>query len=138
MARHPETFDHMLAAWNEREPAKVRGHLEQALSADVRFVDPTNELTGVDAFEAMVHEFRAQNPDAVCSRASGVARWRPSIVASSYALQVPLSWGDHRARRVLDTCPTTPPVFRKSLWQFPDRRRSAGRALNDPKVCSCP
>jgi len=72
MGRYPATFDHMLAAWNEREPAKVRGHLAQALAPGVRFVDPVNEIAGIDAFEAMVHEFRAQNPDAVCSRASGI------------------------------------------------------------------
>jgi hypothetical protein len=72
MSDYPKTFDHMLAAWNEREPAKVRGHLEQALHPEVHFVDPSNDITGVDAFEAMVHEFRAKFPDAVCSRASGV------------------------------------------------------------------
>jgi hypothetical protein len=72
MSDYPETFDHMLAAWNEREPGKVRGHLEQALSADVHFVDPSNDITGIDAFEKMVHAFRKELPDAVCSRASGI------------------------------------------------------------------
>jgi hypothetical protein len=72
MSDYPETFDHMLAAWNEREPAKVRGHLEQALAPDVHFVDPDNDVTGIDAFEKMVHAFRERIPDAVCSRASGV------------------------------------------------------------------
>ena len=72
MSDYPETFDHMLAAWNEREPAKVRGHLEQALAPDVRFVDPDNDITGIDAFESMVHAFHEKLPDAVCSRASGV------------------------------------------------------------------
>jgi len=72
MSDYPATLDHMLAAWNEREPAKVRGHLEQALARDVRFIDPTHDITGIDAFEAMVHEFRQKFPDAVCSRASGI------------------------------------------------------------------
>lgn len=72
MSDYPEALDCMLAAWNERVPANVRGHLERALAPGVRFVDPTNEITGIDAFEAMVHEFRRTLPDAVCSRASAV------------------------------------------------------------------
>ena len=72
MNDHPQTLDHMLAAWNELEPAKVRGHLERALAPSVRFVDPTHDLTGIDAFEVMVHEFRKNLPDAVCSRASAI------------------------------------------------------------------
>jgi hypothetical protein len=72
MSDYPETFDHMLAAWNEREPAKVRGRLERALAPDVHFVDPDNDVTGIDAFEKMVHAFRERLPNAVCSRASEI------------------------------------------------------------------
>jgi hypothetical protein len=72
MSDQPVSFDHMLAAWNEREPAKVRNHLEQALAPDVHFVDPASDITGIDAFEAMVHAFREKFPNAVCSHASGV------------------------------------------------------------------
>ena len=72
MSGTPDSFDHMLAAWNEREPSKVRGHLEQALTPDVHFVDPSNDISGIDAFEAMVHEFHEKFPGAVCSRASGI------------------------------------------------------------------
>lgn len=72
MSDYPTTLDHMLAAWNELEPAKVRGHLEQALAPDVRFVDPTHDLTGIDPFEEMVHAFRKNLPDAVCSRSSPI------------------------------------------------------------------
>ncbi|MEM7285979.1 MAG: nuclear transport factor 2 family protein [Actinomycetota bacterium] len=69
---YPETLDHMLAAWNETDPAQVRGHLETALAPDVHFVDPPNDITGIDAFEAMVHRVHDQVPGAVYSRASDV------------------------------------------------------------------
>ena len=72
MADYPESFDHMLAAWNEHDLEKVRGHLERALAAEVVFVDPSIVTTGIDEFEANVREFRTRLPDAVCSRASGV------------------------------------------------------------------
>ena len=39
MADHPESLDHMLAAWNEREPERVRAHLDKALSPEVVFID---------------------------------------------------------------------------------------------------
>jgi hypothetical protein len=71
MAEYPEALDHMLAAWNEREPDKIRGHLERALAADVIFCDPSNLVTGLDEFEAMVREFRTSIPDAVCARTTG-------------------------------------------------------------------
>jgi hypothetical protein len=72
MSDYPETLDSMLAAWNERVASNVRGHLERALAPGVRFIDPTNDITGIDAFEAMVHEFRRNIPDAACSRASAI------------------------------------------------------------------
>ena len=72
MSDYPEALDHMLAAWNETDPALVRSHLEQALSAEVRFVDPSIDITGIDDFEANVHDVRAKNPGNVYSRASAV------------------------------------------------------------------
>lgn len=72
MPDYPAAFDHMLAAWNEADGALVRGHLEKALSPDVRFVDPTIDVTGIDGFEANVHEVHARLPGAVYSRTSGV------------------------------------------------------------------
>ena len=72
MQDYPEAFDHMLAAWNERESSAVRSHLEQALTASVRFVDPSIDLTGIDDFEANVHEVKNKNPGNVYSRASDV------------------------------------------------------------------
>lgn len=72
MPDHPETLDHMLAAWNEAVAANVRGHLERALSPEVRFVDPSIDVTGIDGFEANVHDVRARLPSAVYSRTSAV------------------------------------------------------------------
>ena len=72
MADVPESLEHMLAAWNEPEPLRVRSHLERALSTDVRFVDPSIDVTGIDGFEANVHEVRRRLPGATYSRASAV------------------------------------------------------------------
>ena len=72
MPNYPESFDHMLAAWNESDATRVRGHLEQALAPNVRFVDPSIDVTGIDGFEANVHEVHARLPGAVYSRTSGV------------------------------------------------------------------
>lgn len=72
MAVIPESLEHMLAAWNEPEPSRVRSHLDRALSPDVRFVDPSIDVTGIDAFEANVHEVRSGLPGAKYSRTSGV------------------------------------------------------------------
>ena len=72
MSTHPESLDHMLAAWNERDPARVRTHLERAVAPDVVFVDPSIDLQGIDDFEANVHEVHRQLPGAVYARTSAV------------------------------------------------------------------
>ncbi len=72
MDDYPRSFDHMLAAWNEHDMGKVRSHLDQALSPDVRFIDPSIETHGIDEFEKHVRGFRSRLPDARCVRASGV------------------------------------------------------------------
>lgn len=72
MATYPESFDHMLAAWNEPDSSLVRGHLELALAPGVRFVDPSIDVTGIDGFEANVHEVQDRIPGAIYSRTSGV------------------------------------------------------------------
>ena len=72
MSDYPASFDHMLAAWNESDPAKVRGHLDKALARDVHFLDPSIDVTGIDGFEANVHEVHGRLPGAVYSRTSGV------------------------------------------------------------------
>ncbi len=69
---YPESLDHMLAAWNERDPAKVRAHLDRALSPDVAFIDPSIETHGIDEFEANVHDVQRQLPGATYARTSGV------------------------------------------------------------------
>lgn len=70
MSDYPESFNHMMASWNEPDSDKVRAHLDKALAPDVRFVDPSIDLTGIDAFEANVHEVQARIPGAVYSRTS--------------------------------------------------------------------
>ena len=72
MAAHPESFDHMLAAWNEPDAARVRGHLERALAPDVHFVDPSIVTRGLDEFEANVHAVHERLPGAEYRRTSGV------------------------------------------------------------------
>ena len=69
---HPDRLDSMLAAWNESDPGQVRAHLDRALSPKVRFVDPTIDVSGIDGFEANVHEVKSSIPGAIYSRTSGV------------------------------------------------------------------
>ncbi|MEZ5267517.1 MAG: hypothetical protein R2789_02735 [Microthrixaceae bacterium] len=59
---YPEAFDRMLAAWNEPDPAKVRGHLDAALATEIEFIDPSIETRGIDEFEANVHQVHADLP----------------------------------------------------------------------------
>ena len=72
MANYPATLDSLLAAWNESDPALIRQHLENALHPNVRFADPTVDITGIDAFEKNLREVNANIPGAVYSRTSGV------------------------------------------------------------------
>ena len=74
MPRYPESLDHMLAAWNERDPKRVRSHLDAALSPEVVFIDPSVVTHGIDEFEANVHEVQGRLPGADYRRASGVDR----------------------------------------------------------------
>ncbi len=69
---HPESLDHMLAAWNESDPSKVRSHLERALAPEIEFIDPSVETHGIDEFETNVRNVHAAIPGAVYSRTSGV------------------------------------------------------------------
>lgn len=72
MSDYPEALDHMQAAWNEPDSTKVRSHLEKALGSNVRFVDPTIDVTGIDGFEKNVHQVKSKIPGAEYSRTSGV------------------------------------------------------------------
>jgi hypothetical protein len=67
----PPSLDSMLAAWNEKDPERIRGHLDAALSPDVVFADPDNFVVGIDAFEVMVRKFVNDIPDAKAERTSG-------------------------------------------------------------------
>lgn len=72
MSDHPTSLDQMLAAWNEQDPSLARSYIEQALSPDVRFVDPMVDVTGIDGFEANMLAVKAKIPGAVYARTSGV------------------------------------------------------------------
>jgi SnoaL-like domain len=72
MSVYPNSFDAMFAAWNERDMSKIRGHLEQALSPEVEFIDPTIVTRGIDEFEKNVREFRAKYPEADIRRSAAV------------------------------------------------------------------
>ena len=71
MSTLPSSFDAMLAAWNERDPDKIRGHLDAALAPGILFADPDNFTQGIDEFEDMVRRFRAKWPNATSERTSG-------------------------------------------------------------------
>jgi len=68
----PKSFDEVQAAWNERDPEKIRAHLDRALAPDVVFCDPQHHITGIDAFEKMVRDFRKEIPDARTAIVSGL------------------------------------------------------------------
>ena len=68
----PDSLDQMLAAWNETDPGEVRAHLDRALAPQVRFVDPSVDIVGVEAFEANIHHVHEQLPGATYSRTSEI------------------------------------------------------------------
>lgn len=68
----PESFVHYLAAWNEREPDRIRRHLDLSVTNDVLFVDPANTTIGPDQLESMIREARAAMPGATYHRVTGI------------------------------------------------------------------
>jgi hypothetical protein len=60
----PEVLRHYLRMWNERDPERIRAHLDRCVGDDCWWVDPLHRHTGRDALEANVREFRATYPDA--------------------------------------------------------------------------
>lgn len=74
MSTIPAPFAHLLAAWNERDPARIRHHVEQGVTDDIAFTDPQYAIRGIDAFVAMVQEFRKRLPEARVERTSGIDR----------------------------------------------------------------
>lgn len=72
MSNIPECFNAMMRAWNEKDRAKVRGHLDTALAPNVVFADPNYLVEGIDAFEEMVLEFHEKYPISTCEHTSGL------------------------------------------------------------------
>ena len=72
MSRTPASLTNLLAAWNERDPARIERHLAGAISPDVEFVDPNYAVRGFAAFHRMVLEFRERFPAARCLRTSAI------------------------------------------------------------------
>ena len=70
MTDFPKPLEFMLAAWNERDSEKIREHLEEALEPNIHFIDPNFDITGIDAFEAMVHAVQKKIPGAIYSHTS--------------------------------------------------------------------
>ncbi|MCG8492657.1 MAG: nuclear transport factor 2 family protein [Sneathiellales bacterium] len=72
MPDYPNALDQLLAAWNEQDPSVANEYLKQALSPDVRFVDPTADVRGLEGFEANMQHVKTKIPGAVYTRTSGV------------------------------------------------------------------
>jgi hypothetical protein len=72
MQKTPDAFTEMMAAWNERDLAQIRAHIDKSLAESVVFADPTNFICGRAAFEEMIKDFRRKYPEAVCARTSGL------------------------------------------------------------------
>jgi hypothetical protein len=68
----PACFEHYNAAWNEREIERIAGHLDQAVSDDVVFIDPANQVVGRDELLAMIVKARQELPTADYLLVSGI------------------------------------------------------------------
>jgi hypothetical protein len=72
MTQIPPTFALYLAAWNEPDPERIRGHLEKSVTPSVVFADPANHTVGLDELEAMIRAAHKDLPDAEYRRVSGI------------------------------------------------------------------
>jgi len=68
----PEVLQTYLCMWNERDPDRIRVHLDACVADDCWWVDPLHQHTGRDALEANVRGFRATYPDAELGLASNI------------------------------------------------------------------
>lgn len=68
----PEAFAHYLAAWNETDVNKIRGHFERSCADDVLFVDPTATTRTIDELTAFATKVRTERPNVTNHRVSGV------------------------------------------------------------------
>lgn len=92
MSKEPASLTQMMAAWNETNPARIETCLSSAVTPDVVFVDPKNDVRGRAAFLGMILEFRTRYPKARCVRTSEIdahhdrARyhWRVIIDENAY------------------------------------------------------
>jgi SnoaL-like domain len=76
-------FDHYFRMWNETDPTRIRGHLENAVTSDFEFCDPVHFHFGHDALEANVQGLRAEHPD---------ARFAPSTVFDRHHNRLRYNW----------------------------------------------
>lgn len=51
-----------LAVWNETDPTARRRLVDEVFAADARYTDPLADVTGRDAFDAVVGAVQAQFP----------------------------------------------------------------------------
>lgn len=72
MATGPETIRCYLAAWNEMDPDLIRGHLDATVTDNVEWVDPGNQLAGIEALDALIRRQRAERPSQQVRLASGI------------------------------------------------------------------
>ena len=59
----PESLIHYWTMWNEADLEAVRGHLNQAVTENVEWVDPLHSFVGRDALEANVRSLRTEKPE---------------------------------------------------------------------------
>ena len=102
MSDIPESLVHYLAAWNETDPSKVRGHLNRSCAAHVLFVDPMHTTRTIDYLEQMILAAREERPNtwgthAGASRAA-VAAYLGDTAGLERTAQVFRGWlGDRSA-----------------------------------------
>lgn len=68
----PESFEHYLAAWNERDPERVPELLEASVTHAVVFADPIIKTVGLEALADHIVRTRQEYPDATYRRTSAV------------------------------------------------------------------
>jgi hypothetical protein len=72
MIEVPDVFIHYLAAWNEMDRKKIRGHLQRSCAHDVLFIDPLHTTRNIDELEAMIVAAREERPTSTNNLTSGV------------------------------------------------------------------
>jgi hypothetical protein len=54
MSDHSQQIENYLAAWNEQDPQKRRALIQSVWNENGNYCDPTADVTGHDAFDALV------------------------------------------------------------------------------------